>query len=860
MPISVSWGTKIINVPKSVLTLVQSTPTEILSLDLNWFRLQLKDLEDGEEGMNFLDTHRHNPPVDVGGVTLSRVIEIINDYTITFEDGQYAVNLTGANSNIADRVNVNQVSVRSANSAGLVTSAAIEYGEYGGGVTIDVINGSSGVIYPIGTPRKPVNNITDALFICTVRGFNVINVIGNLTLQSGDIVSGYHIRGSGAGFNSPKTTITFVSGCVGSNTTYEKCNIVGRQGGESMYNECIIGNITNTHCEFDHCGLVGPVQVVSSGWTAGHTTTLNNCYTTQDWFVVDYANSPIHQTYTNFSGKIKFTNITHANASVVIMFDAGTIWIDSTCTAGSIVVRGIGDMIDDSNGTTVNIDGFTQASIIQYSSFNGGITLDVLNGSNGTNYPKGTEEYPVDNITDAITICDSRGIRSLYLRGDYNLSPTDDVSGFHIYGEDADSTTLTLSAGNTTTGAQMHNLTLTGTCGGRMEVTDCTMMDITGFCASGGSSYVRSTILGGTIQLRQIATDVFHFIDCVSIGSDDNPTIIDVNGCTADIMVRNFSGSLKIINATQGNIIEVYLNSGEITLDSTVTNAVIDVGGVGVLINESSLQVSQDGLMNKTTVADSILNTNLSVYDSPNTVGMSLTSGVYNGILYINSNGTSGTEYPVGLFETPVNNMIDANVLIVKYGLNILHFHSDMVIPHDFDLSNHIVESHNTFVDTLTLSGGCLTDNTVFRNVKITGHLNGEVTCDHCFLSDVDGVSGNISNTVFDGNISCVQIPGHVLQLTNCRSNSQMPVNIDMGSSSLNGINSFGMFNIKNVSLGTVCNMHSGFGYIILDSTCSSGDIMLQGFGKVVNNSNGSNVINGMVDGILTEDNFIALN
>ena len=57
----------------------------------------------------------------LGGLTLSRVVEIIAPYTITFEDGQYAVNLVGANNNIADKTNVNQVSVRSSNSAGMVT-------------------------------------------------------------------------------------------------------------------------------------------------------------------------------------------------------------------------------------------------------------------------------------------------------------------------------------------------------------------------------------------------------------------------------------------------------------------------------------------------------------------------------------------------------------------------------------------------------------------------------------------------------------------------------------------------------------------------------------------------------------------
>ena len=119
MALSVDWLTKVIFVPKADTTLIQSSPTEIRELDLNAFRLNLKDIED-DEGMPYVDTHRHNTSVSIGGLSLARVIEIINGYTVTFEDGQYAVNLTGANSNIGDVVNVNQVSIRSANSAGLV--------------------------------------------------------------------------------------------------------------------------------------------------------------------------------------------------------------------------------------------------------------------------------------------------------------------------------------------------------------------------------------------------------------------------------------------------------------------------------------------------------------------------------------------------------------------------------------------------------------------------------------------------------------------------------------------------------------------------------------------------------------------
>jgi hypothetical protein len=117
--ITVNWATKVISVPQADLL---SLGGGVYQLDVDELRLSLKDIEDSEEGINFADTHRHNTEVTLGGVTLARVVEIINGYTITFEDGQYAVKLVGANNNVADVTNVNQVSVRSNNSAGLIVS------------------------------------------------------------------------------------------------------------------------------------------------------------------------------------------------------------------------------------------------------------------------------------------------------------------------------------------------------------------------------------------------------------------------------------------------------------------------------------------------------------------------------------------------------------------------------------------------------------------------------------------------------------------------------------------------------------------------------------------------------------------
>jgi hypothetical protein len=119
MAITINWEKKIINVPKADLIFLGG---DLYELNVNTFRLFLKDLEDDTDGISYIRTHNHSPQVTVGGVTIARVVEIINGYTITFEDGLYAVRLSGANNNILDVTNINQVSVQSTNSAGLVNN------------------------------------------------------------------------------------------------------------------------------------------------------------------------------------------------------------------------------------------------------------------------------------------------------------------------------------------------------------------------------------------------------------------------------------------------------------------------------------------------------------------------------------------------------------------------------------------------------------------------------------------------------------------------------------------------------------------------------------------------------------------
>jgi len=118
MATSINWATKVISVPQADLT---SLGGGIYELDVNAFRLELKALEASEDGMPFDTTNSHNGEVTLAGTTYARSIEIINGYTVTFEDGTYTVKCSGANHNIGDVKNVNSVSLIIGNSAGLIT-------------------------------------------------------------------------------------------------------------------------------------------------------------------------------------------------------------------------------------------------------------------------------------------------------------------------------------------------------------------------------------------------------------------------------------------------------------------------------------------------------------------------------------------------------------------------------------------------------------------------------------------------------------------------------------------------------------------------------------------------------------------
>jgi len=352
MAISIDYATSIIFVPRADLVEIQNTPSFVYQLNLEWFYREVTDLQDDQSGSPYVDAAYNTAPVNVGGVLLARVIQIINGFSVEFEDGQYAVNLTGANTNLQDVAIVNQVSIRPNNSAGLQDLGVLLQAAYGGRVHVDVINGQPGTVIPLGTRGLPVDNFADALVIATANSLRGIQVMEPATLSAGNFASGFIFYGDSA----TVTTMTLESGANVHDCGFENMTIQGVMDGDNTFRECIINDLEYTNGVIIECALQGTITL-----GGGAQCSILDCWSNMagggasQYPAIDMGGSSNSLALRNFSGGIGLKNYTGSGA-VSMDMASGRVVVESTVTAGVMTVRGIADVEDNSTGTAVVTD------------------------------------------------------------------------------------------------------------------------------------------------------------------------------------------------------------------------------------------------------------------------------------------------------------------------------------------------------------------------------------------------------------------------------------------------------------------------------------------------------------------------
>ena len=228
-----------------------------------------------------------------------------------------------------------QIVRTSSSSATLQELADIQYASFGGAVHVDLLSSFSGVTYPKGTPRQPVNNFADALTILQVRGFDEIHILGSATLDG--TLNYENLKFLGQSKNL--TVLTIPSGANVLNCEFEECTLIGTLDGNSLAKNCLISNVSFISGFMELCVLQGTI-VLGGGTTAY----LLDCYSGVPGGstpTIDFGGTGQALAIRGYDGGIQLINKTGTDACSIDM-NSGQVIVDDTVNNGTVVLRGVG--------------------------------------------------------------------------------------------------------------------------------------------------------------------------------------------------------------------------------------------------------------------------------------------------------------------------------------------------------------------------------------------------------------------------------------------------------------------------------------------------------------------------------------
>jgi len=268
-----------------------------------------------------------------------------------------------------------------------------------------------------------------------------------------------------------------------------------------------------------------------------------------------------------------------------------------------------------SSATTQNLEA------IQSSVFAGEVVIDVAGGTAGTEFPIGTHEFPSNNLTDAKTIADERGIERFHVEGALTIDRNMDE--YRWRGQNANLTTITVGVGGTVVNGEFVSCYLDGPLD-NIIARECVLAD----GLSNVSGYIYESGIEGTIYPHP--TEILHIFSSYSLIPGTSHPHIDLTGVSSLIGIRDYSGGLGFTNADSNPTLSIDVASGTIHIHDTCSSGIFNCRGVAVL-NDNTVGISprptvlQDGIVNKAVIADQVWDEDLADHTVTGSAGATVT-------------------------------------------------------------------------------------------------------------------------------------------------------------------------------------------------------------------------------------------
>jgi hypothetical protein len=227
-----------------------------------------------------------------------------------------------------------------------------------------------------------------------------------------------------------------------------------------------------------------------------------------------------------------------------------------------------------------------QLSEIEFATFNGGVTIDEINGTLDllTGLP-GSPSNPVRLLEDAHAIQVARKLpKKVFVKG--NLTITNSVSweGYEFEGESAIKSLITVNDAANVLNCEFYDCTLTGILDGSSQIEKSVIINldfVDGFI-------FRCSIGPGTMKLG--TSTVANIYECYSGVPGATTPIYDLNA-TGIINMKGYDGGAWLKNYSGNASHTIDLRAGQVILDPTIVSGTFVVRGVGKLVDINGKQI-----------------------------------------------------------------------------------------------------------------------------------------------------------------------------------------------------------------------------------------------------------------------------
>lgn len=329
------------------------------------------------------------------------------------------------------------------------------------------------------------------------------------------------------------------------------------------------------------------IEIPKSDLTLDSGTKYNLTVDTFWQLLRDYADSPeslpFPVIYTRIAATASTPSITEVNADYYqLQFEDGTYSVN--IINGNTNIRDV-EVKNQVSVNTNNTTGFIDPTFLEVGIYNNVILVDPINGTAGTSFPIGTLTTPAKTLADAQTLGTTFGISHIKFLNDYTFSASDVLDDWTVSGISSNAVTLTLTSGVSTENTIFQDASMNGVCGGYTIMQRCEIFNVSNY-----HGWMHACIHRiGTLTLSGDSSKLALLLSAYSgVVTGEPQPYIDFNGAGAGLIIRAYSGPIRLKNKTGGAGICLDFISGKLILENSITYGHFPIRGTVYVVDNKS--------------------------------------------------------------------------------------------------------------------------------------------------------------------------------------------------------------------------------------------------------------------------------